>query len=78
MIRVTSELGQLVRDKTEAINDQLMHPDDGLPAVSLSVGAAFSDCEELQGDIFSAADSALYKVKNRGRCGCAIYGEDAD
>lgn len=75
MIRVGSELKQLVRDKTEAINEQLMHPDDGLPAVSMSVGAAFSDTEDSQGDIFRDADEALYKVKKNGRCGCAIFGD---
>lgn len=77
MTRVDSELKQLVRDKTDAINEQLMHPDDGLPAVSLSVGAAFSDREGPQGDLLRDADAALYKVKKSGRCGCSIF-EDAE
>ena len=51
----------------------LQHPKDDLPPVSLSVGVAFSDRKNPQGDIFRDADSALYRVKEAGRKGCAIY-----
>ena len=56
------------------VNDILQHPKDDLPPVSLSVGIAFSDRENPQGDIFSDADSTLYEVKEAGRRGCAVYG----
>ena len=55
--------------------DLLQHPTDDLPPVSLSVGVAFADRENPQGDIFHDADTALYKVKAAGRKGCGIYGE---
>ena len=46
-----------------------------LPPVSLSVGVAFSDRKDPQGDIFHDADSALYRVKEAGRKGCAVYAD---
>ena len=74
MTRVSSAMGPLVLNKINHANDLLQHPKDDLPPVSLSVGVAFSDRENPQGDIFTDADSALYRVKEAGRKGCAIYG----
>ncbi|MBR3000723.1 MAG: EAL domain-containing protein [Oscillospiraceae bacterium] len=73
MTRVNSSLRQLVRNKIDRMNDILLHPKDDLPAVSLSVGVAFSDRENPQGDIFKDADTALYRVKDGGKSGCEIY-----
>ena len=42
-------------------------------ATALSVGVAFSDRSKPRGDIFSDADTALYRVKQNGRGNCAIY-----
>ena len=48
-----------------------------VPAVTLSVGIAFSDPVEKnprgEADIFAQADLALYEVKRRGRNGLAFY-----
>ena len=74
MTRVNSGMSALVFSKIGRINDILQHPKDDLPPVSLSVGVAFSDREDPQGDIFRDADSALYRVKKAGRKGCAVYG----
>ena len=76
MTRVNSSLNALVREKIERMNDTLQHPKDDLPPVSLSVGVAFSDRKNPKGDIFQDADAALYKVKEAGRRGCAIYEEE--
>lgn len=73
MTRVNSTMSQLVTDKINRINDQLQHPKDDLPPVSLSVGVAFSDRKNPQGDIFKDADAALYQVKEAGRKGCRIF-----
>ena len=74
MTRANSSMGQLVVGKIAGANALLQHPRDGLPAVSLSVGVAFSDRPEPQGDLFKDADTALYQVKKAGRCGCAVFG----
>ena len=74
MTRVSSSLSQLVLSKISHINAVLQQPEDDLPPVSLSVGVAFSDRENPQGDIFQDADTALYRVKEAGRKGCRIYG----
>lgn len=73
MTRANSSMKQLVANKIMRANDLLKHPKDDLPPVSLSVGVAFSDRENPQGDIFKDADAALYQVKKTGRDGCAFY-----
>lgn len=78
MTRANSSMDQLVRNKISRANELLQHPKDGLPPVSLSVGVAFSDRKDPQGDIFRDADAALYEVKNAGRNGCAVYGSGDD
>ena len=76
MTRSNSTMQQLVRSKISRANDILMHPKDDLPPVSLSVGVAFSDRKNPQNNIFDDADAALYRVKEGGRKGCAIFGEE--
>ncbi len=76
MTRVNSSMSQLVLNKINRANELLQHPKDDLPPVSLSVGVAFSDRKNPQGDIFKDADTALYRVKDGGRKGCAIYGPE--
>ena len=73
MTRANSSMRGLLSRKIKAMNEELQHPKDGLPPVSLSVGVAFADRENPQGDIFKDADTALYRVKQAGRCGCEIY-----
>ena len=73
MTRVNSSMAPIVLRKITQANEMLQHPKDDLPPVSLSVGVAFSDRANPQGDIFKDADSALYRVKEAGRKGCAIY-----
>ena len=73
MVDVGRELSHTVSDKIELINDALSNPTDGLPAVSLSVGVAFSDCENPGESIFKDADQALYRVKQNGKHDCGFY-----
>ncbi len=73
MTRVNSSMGQLVMNKISRANMLLQNPKDNLPPVSLSVGVAFGDRENPQGDLFHDADLALYQVKEAGRKGCVIY-----
>ena len=74
MTRVTRSMQGLVLDKVEKINEILRQSAaEGLPVVSLSVGVAFSDRENPEGDIFQDADTALYRMKQVKNCGCAVY-----
>ena len=73
MTRVNGSMAQLVTNKINRANEILSNPKDDLPPVTLSVGVAFSDRTKPQGDIFTDADTALYRVKQNGRNGCAIY-----
>ena len=69
-----ANMSAVVMQKIKEINDSLMHPDDGLPLVSLSVGGAFSE-NGFTDDLYNRADAALYVVKENGRCGCRFYEE---
>ncbi len=78
MLDVTSDLGYTIEDKISEINRQLAIHEANVPAVSLSVGAAFMDRKNPGESLFKDADLALYYVKKHGRNGCHIYSaEDA-
>lgn len=66
---------EIVREKIQAVNKELTQESADVPAVSLSVGIAFSDREHPEEDIFKDADKALYYVKEHGRNGCEFYEE---
>lgn len=69
---MTESQSEMVVKKIASLNDILMHPDDGLPQVSLSAGGAFSE-NGFTDDLYKRADEALYEVKENGRCGCKFY-----
>ena len=76
MVEMTSDLQYTIAEKITEINRQLLNPEDGLPAVSLSVGVAFTDRPNPGDSIFKDADKALYHTKEHGRNGCCFYGSD--
>lgn len=73
MLDADSSMREQVRRKIDQANLMLQKPTGDLPPTSLSVGAAFSDRQNPEGDIFKDADTALYRMKESGRCGCVIY-----
>lgn len=73
MVDMTPELYYTITDKIGEVNRQLAQPEDGLPAVSLSVGVAFSNQPDSGENLFRCADSALYYTKAHGRRGCSLY-----
>ena len=73
MSNVDSSMRDQVRRKVDQANIMLQKPKDDLPPSSISVGVAFADRENPEGDIFKDADTALYRMKEAGRGGCYIY-----
>ena len=73
MVDMTSDLSYTILDKIEEINKRLAIAEEGVPAVSLSVGAAFTDRVGETMPLFKAADAALYYTREHGRSGCTIY-----
>lgn len=65
--------GNLVIQKVGVINAYLAEVEDDLPPITLSVGAAFWNRKNPSGDLFKDADTALYRVKKRGKGGCEVY-----
>lgn len=74
MVEMTSDLSYTIEGKIKEVNRCLANPEEeGVPAVSLSVGVAFSDRENPGESIFKDADKALYYIKEHGRKGCGFY-----
>ncbi len=65
-----------ITERFEMINRQLTSSQVSFPPISLSVGITL--CQE--GDdfksVYNRADKALYYVKEHGRCGYRVYGEE--
>ena len=74
---LSSNPKDLVYAKINSINEILKHPADDLPPVSLSVGGAYSEIG-FTDDLYKKADTALYQVKDHGRCGCRFFDELSD
>lgn len=74
MVEMTDDLKYTIEEKIDAVNEKLAEADGTVPAVSLSVGVAFSDRKDPGKSIFEDADAALYEVKENGRNGCRFYG----
>ncbi len=73
MVEMTSDLKYTIQEKLEHVNETLAKGDETIPAISLSVGIAFSDRENPLGTIFEDADKALYKVKTNGKAGYEFF-----
>lgn len=73
---IMTEIGwnnrSVLEEKVSVMNLFLQNPNDDLPPISLSAGAAFSD-RGFAEELFQQADQALYYVKEHGRCGCHIF-----
>lgn len=71
---IQRENQQVLHEKVSMMNRVLSSPSGGMPSVTVSAGVAFSE-SGFSDDLFSLADQALYYVKNHGRCGLHIAGE---
>ena len=73
MVDMTTDLSYTITDKIADVNRQLSVAESDVPAVSLSVGVAFTDRKNPGKSLFTDADSALYYTKEHGRSGCSFY-----
>lgn len=55
--------------KVAIINERLSHPDDALPAATISAGISFGD-DGYQQVLYDQADQALYAAKHSG---CGVF-----
>jgi diguanylate cyclase (GGDEF)-like protein len=67
MVHCDSSLKELIEKKVDIMNDKLQNAIDGVPAITISVGAAFGEDGQSVDKIFKSADEALYKAKQSGR-----------
>ena len=72
---MSPQLKHVVTRKIGQIAQGMLDTSDGLPAITLSIGVAFSEQLAADDTIFKAADRALYLVKERGRNGYAFSDE---
>ncbi|MBQ8995196.1 MAG: diguanylate cyclase [Oscillospiraceae bacterium] len=74
MVQMNPELKHVILDKVERLKKKLL-VEDGLPEITLSIGAAFNE-EAVEGkELFKIADEALYRTKERGRNGFTFYSD---
>ena len=73
MSRVTGAQKEMVYSKIEAVNSALREGTDELQPITLSIGLAFSDREQPDGDVFQDADSALRRMREIRQAGFAEY-----
>ena len=72
LTNITLKQRPVLERKLEDIRRFLSDTDDGLPAVTLSIGAVYSDAG-FSDDLYAQADKVLYHVKEHGRNGYAFY-----
>lgn len=68
----------LLKQKIDFINQRLRDSADGLPPITVSVGAAWGSGAASGEELFLHADKALYRTKSHGRCGISFYDPSLD
>lgn len=70
---LSTDSRERVLDIIRRINEKLSAGAGGMPCLTISAGIAYKDDLKEGEDLFKCADTALLRVKENGRCGCAIY-----
>ncbi len=73
LMRMGKDLRPLVEGKLTKAREILSRADNGVPEITLSIGVAFGDRDGATDDIFKDADTAMYRVKQRGKNGIEFY-----
>ena len=74
MVNATPRDKAVIRQKINGINEALQKGKSGIPPLSLSVGVAFSE-SGYNNELYLKADAALYRTKEKGKCGITFHGE---
>ena len=77
MKSVKSDMKPMLEARLSEIRTKLSKEENGIPAVTLSIGVAFEDCVPQTDEAYRDADLALYQVKQNGRNGYAFYHSQA-
>ena len=78
MMNVSSSMKETLEKKLHDAAEILRKPEGIVPAVTISVGVAFSDQIIDNENLFKKADRALYQIKAAGRDGCGFYSPETD
>ena len=71
LLHMTQEDASMLEERIAHINEKLQDTEDGVPAVSVSAGVAFSE-DGFAVEVERAADMALNYVKENGRGYCKV------
>jgi diguanylate cyclase (GGDEF)-like protein len=71
--QVSKQNAAYIMDRIHEINKELQNSKKGIPKVSISVGISFAENGDEFKDIYKKSDTALYRVKENGRCGAAFF-----
>lgn len=72
MAHMNKDLKHIVENKINQVINKI-DVEDGLPKITVSVGAAFAEDADKDEDIFLKADKALYRTKDNGKNGYSFY-----
>lgn len=75
MIGANADQRQMIRSKIDKINLELTDTDDGLPAISVSVGIAYGSEADDALELLKLADRAMYELKRSGKRGSCFSDE---
>ena len=70
---VDKDITKDVSNRVKKINDELTHPEDDLPPISISSGGAYGKDAENAYELFNNADHAMYKTKFGGKKGFSLF-----
>lgn len=76
MVHIGDNVETMIKHKVKQINEDLADESDGVPSISLSVGVSLYNGHADSQVMFNEADTALYYVKEHGRCDCHFYTPD--
>ena len=75
MVGIKSDDQNVVKKKAKKIMDKLADTKDGLPYISVSIGATFSHEDGTDKRMYKESDLALYEAKNNGK-GRIVFFDD--